>query len=160
METQVTPNWTLKSVYTWTATFPAGKPVTVEHHYKPSVGGTVTVTFLGEEDYQKDQANSYRTKYCTDDGFIKAVAKAFKPGTDGVPSHVENWISYVLSTGANWQGPIKDFTLIVDKGDPNAFVSFCGEGVTKTGPTTFEMKATDFYPDKDLDILLVVPVKN
>lgn len=160
MQTQVTPQWTLKTVYTWTTTFPAGKTVNVVHRYKPSVGGTVTVTFLGNEDYQKEQLDAYRTKYCVDDGFLKAVNGAFKAGTDGVPSHVENWISYVLSTGANWQGPIKDFTLRVDKGDPGAFVSFCGEGVKKTGPTTFEMKATDFYPEKDLDILLVVPVKN
>ncbi|EKF59311.1 hypothetical protein QWE_13703 [Agrobacterium albertimagni AOL15] len=29
----------------------------------------------------------------------------------------------------------------------------------KTGPTTFEMRAKDFYPERDLNILLVVSNK-
>jgi hypothetical protein len=75
------------------------------------------------------------------------------------PYLVENWISYVLTTGANWAGPIKTFTLVVDKGESDNYVSFCGTDVKKTGPTTFEMTATDFYPEKDLDILLLVPTQ-
>jgi hypothetical protein len=75
------------------------------------------------------------------------------------PHLVENWISYVLTTGANWEGSIKNFKLIVDKGESGNYVSFCGKGVRKTGPTTFEMNATDFTPDKDLDILLLVPTQ-
>ena len=63
----------------------------------------------------------------------------------------------MLTTGANWGGPIKDFTLTIDKGAPENLVSFCGEGVKKIGPTTFEMKATDFYPEKDIHILLLKP---
>ena len=59
-----------------------------------------------------------------------------------------------LKTGNNWGGPIKSFTLTVDKGDPRNLISFCGAGVTKTGPTTFRMKADDFYPEKDLEILI------
>jgi hypothetical protein len=45
--------------------------------------------------------------------------------------------------------------LVVDKGEPDNLVSFCGEGVTKIGPTTFEMVKTDFWPDRDLDILIL-----
>ena len=42
-------------------------------------------------------------------------------------------------------GPGTDLT--IDKGDPKNFVSFCWDGeVTKTGPTTFEAKATEFFP--------------
>jgi hypothetical protein len=78
---------------------------------------------------------------------------------DGKPYYTEQWISYILTTGANWFGPIKKFTLTVDKGEPDSIVSFCGDGVKKTGPTTFEMTKTDFYPDKDLDILLLVPTQ-
>jgi hypothetical protein len=69
----------------------------------------------------------------------------------------ESWISYVLTTGGNWYGPIKKFTLTVDKGDKANFVSFCGTGVKKIGPTSFRMTATDFYPERDLDILLLQP---
>jgi hypothetical protein len=81
-----------------------------------------------------------------------------RPKDDGTTSYVENWISYVLTTGANWYGPIKEFRLTIDKGDKANFISFCGEGVKKTGPTTFEMKKTDFSPEQDIDILLLVKV--
>ncbi|MBN9000477.1 MAG: DUF4424 family protein, partial [Rhizobiales bacterium] len=33
--------------------------------------------------------------------------------------------------------------------------SFCGEGVKKTGPTTFELSADDFYPEDDLHLLIL-----
>ncbi|MFS9599004.1 DUF4424 family protein, partial [Klebsiella variicola] len=36
-----------------------------------------------------------------------------------------------------------------------SLVSFCGTGVRKTGPTTFEMTAEDFVPERDIDILLL-----
>ncbi|RUX99816.1 DUF4424 domain-containing protein, partial [Mesorhizobium sp. M7A.F.Ca.US.005.03.2.1] len=29
--------------------------------------------------------------------------------------------------------------------------------VKKTGPTTFEMTADDFYPERDIDILILEP---
>ncbi|MGO7465269.1 DUF4424 family protein, partial [Rhizobium ruizarguesonis] len=35
--------WTLRSTYWWRTTFPAKKKVSVEHRYKPAVGGTVAI---------------------------------------------------------------------------------------------------------------------
>lgn len=151
------PAWTYKATYTWEGNFPAGQTVTVEHRYKPSVGGTVGVSFLSEpyEDY--DPASEYRTKYCTDDDFIAAVRKTL-PNADepwGAP-FTESWISYILSTGGNWSGgSIGRFRLVVDKGSPDNLVSFCGEGVTKIGPTTFEMVKTDFWPEQELEVLIL-----
>jgi hypothetical protein len=54
---------------------------------------------------------------------------------------------------------LSDFHLTIDKGNPRALVSFCWDGkVTKTGPTTFSMHATDFSPpDHELEILLLNP---
>jgi hypothetical protein len=46
--------------------------------------------------------------------------------------------------------------LRIDKGSPENLISFCADGVTKTGPTTFEVKAKDFWPERDLDILFIV----
>ncbi len=48
----------------------------------------------------------------------------------------------------------------MDKGNPNHIISLCGEGIKKTGPTTFEMRAKDFVPSRDLDILMVVSSKD
>jgi len=70
----------------------------------------------------------------------------------------ERWLSYVLTTGGNWAGSIGHFRLIIDKGSTDNLVSFCGDGVKKTGPTRFEMEKTDFWPARDLDILFAVSV--
>ncbi len=52
---------------------------------------------------------------------------------------------------------IENFKLTIDKGSPDNLVSFCGKGVKKVGPTTFEMTARDFWPERDLDILILGP---
>jgi hypothetical protein len=158
MKDHFTPMWTLRSAYWWRTAFPAGKTVTVDHNYLPSVGGTVGVTFLDENGEGKGaRFEEYKARYCVDDDFVKIAQKSSREQSGEKPFLVENWISYILTTGANWEGPIKKFTLTVDKGDTRNFVSFCGEGVEKTGPTTFEMSATDFEPQKDIDILILKP---
>lgn len=150
--------WTLKSTYWWKTTFPAGRSVKVSHHYKPSVGGTVGVTFTDNSD-GGERLKEYQSRYCVDEDFVKLAKKMVASQKDGMPTYVENWISYILTTGSNWYGPIKSFHLTVDKGNPKNYVSFCGEGVKKTSATRFEIRAEDFYPDKDINILLLVPVE-
>ena len=56
----------------------------------------------------------------------------------------ERRIGYVLKTGGNWSGPIKNFTLAIDPGGRNRLVSFC-PGPLKPSPT----QATEFFA-KDL----------
>ena len=159
MKVYHTPVWTLKSTYTWEADFKAGETAEVVHEYKPSVGGTVAVTFLAPPYDDYDPATTYKKKYCTDDSFIDAVRKTLPDPKEpyGAP-YTESWISYIWSTGGNWSGPIKKFHLTIDKGLPNNLVSFCWDGkVTKTSPTTFEMNAEDWYPPygKELEILIL-----
>ncbi|WP_108396535.1 DUF4424 domain-containing protein [Devosia submarina] len=156
-ESQVYPLWTYRAAYTWEASFPAGETVTVEHRYKPSVGGTTGVSFLYEPSEGHDFASEYKTKYCMDEAFISAVRKTLaNPDEPWSAPFSESWISYVLTTGGNWSGgAIERFRLVVDKGSPDNLVSFCGEDVTKIGPTTFEMVKTDFWPARDLEILVL-----
>jgi hypothetical protein len=158
-QTDYTPIWTLRSAYSWEATFPAGETVTVEHRYKPSVGGTVAVTFLAPPYDDYDPATEYLRKYCTDDSFLDAVRRTLAdPDQPYSAPFMETWLSYIWSTGANWSGPIKRFHLTIDKGRPENLVSFCWDGeVKKTSPTTFEMEATDFYPpwNRELEVLIL-----
>jgi hypothetical protein len=152
-----TPFWQLRSTYWWRSTFPANKDVHVSHRYKPSVGGTSSVSFFYDGKFQGQYA-TYKTRYCMDDTFENAVRKAAKDGPDGYPQYNESRIAYILTTGGNWAaGTIGKFKLTVDKGNPRALVSFCGDNVKKVGPTTFEMTADDFYPEHDIDILILDP---
>ena len=160
-QTDYTPIWTLKSTYTWEAVFPAGQTVEVKHSYKPSVGGTVATTFLVPpyDAADEDRPKIYKQKYCTDDDLIKTIKKSLRDPKDLYSApYVETWIDYIWSTGANWGGPIKSFHLTIDKGDAKNLVSFCWDGkVKKTGPTTFEMEATDWYPPygRELNIMIL-----
>lgn len=151
------PYWRLRSTYWWDATFRAGEAVEVSHEYTPSVGGTAGTSFYYDGSFNEN-APAYEAKYCMDDGFKRAIEKSARANPDGYPRLTETWISYVLTTGGNWAlGTIGDFTLTIDKGDPSNIVSFCGSGVRKIGPTTFQMKAQDFYPERDIDILIMRP---
>ncbi|WP_338719921.1 DUF4424 domain-containing protein [Devosia sp. XK-2] len=157
-ETHHWPNWTYRATYTWEATFPANETVVVEHRYKPSVGGTTGVALLSgpyEDGY--DPAAEYRQKYCTDESFVAAVRKTLTdPDEPWSAPFTESWISYILTTGGNWAGGgIETFRLVVDKGSTDNLVSFCGEGVRKIGPTTFEMVKENFWPQEELNILIL-----
>ncbi len=156
MERHLQPTWQLSTVYYWQTTFPAGADVKVHHTYKPSVGGTVATIFLDENNQPRGPTyDEYVKKYCIDDNLVKIARQSNENMVTGKPFYAESWISYILTTGANWGGTIKDFTLTIDKGKETSFVSFCGDGVKKVGPTTFQMKKTDFYPEKDIEILIL-----
>jgi hypothetical protein len=149
MQQHLEPRWTLKSTFYWQQTFPPRQDLVIEHQYAPSVGVTVG-TGVGNPDYAAPA--DYQTKYCMDPDFIAAAARDQKTATKPFG---EKRIDYILTTGANWAGPIADFTLTVDKGDPANLVSFCGTGVKRISPTQFEVHYTDFTPKADLAILIL-----
>jgi hypothetical protein len=150
------PRWLTRTIITRTQVFPAGQTVAVSHRYKPVVGGSVGGALNAEyrnEDWGKEHAGNY----CIEDDWFAAFDRALaKRATTSNPSpYTEFWLGYVLSTGANWKGPIKDFRLVVDKGKPENLISLCAEGVKKISPTQFEVNKTDFEPAEDLKILIV-----
>jgi hypothetical protein len=157
MEHHLDPNWTLKSTYFWRQTFPAGREIVIEHRYRPSVGETVG-TQVGSPDIERQALEHYENAYCTDRDFLNSARRAMsKPDAFNVAASpfFERRIAYVLTTGANWAGPIGDFRLVVDKGAPDSLVSFCADGVKKIGPTQFEVRHANFTPTRDLDILIL-----
>jgi hypothetical protein len=103
----------------------------------------------------ESEVQRYKTNYCIGDDFLQSIDRLAGADEANKARIVERRISYVLKTGANWAGPIKAFHLVVDKGQPDRIVSFCGDGVKKISPTAFEMRASDFTPTRDLSILIV-----
>lgn len=149
------PYWTLRQTYWWRTSFPAGRPLAVSHRYRPSVGATAGLSFFWNGTFGGSHAE-YKARYCMDAAFERAVARIAGEGDGAYPALFEQRIRYVLTTGGNWaNGVIGRFRLTVDKGSPGNLVSFCGENVRKTGPTTFEMEARDYYPERDLDVLIL-----
>ncbi len=156
----IMPLWIVQRHITRTQRFPAGKTITVTHRYKPMNGGSVGGALDPQIRAGKDgTAAHYRSTYCTDDaflsGFDRRLVAAKRPDGSYAAYYSELWLDYVLKSGANWKGPIRDFRLVVDKGAPDNLVSFCMDGVRKISPTQFEVRKRNFEPKKDLSILIV-----
>ena len=131
-------DWDSQIIYSWPQTFKANAITKVKHSYAPLVGGSV---HLGEEEFPRFCVDEYTRK-----GFHKSGGRPYSA------------LSYVLTTGANWAKPIKNFKLTVER-DPNELVSFCWKGdgkVKKVGPTTFEIKETNFVPTHDFDVAFIM----
>lgn len=142
----VRPRWALQTTHYWEQTFPAGREFVIEHHYKPSVGTSQWPEAVTAET---------RTRYCIDQDLLRTLERAQRASPrDFAPFSLQH-IEYILKTGANWAGPIGDFRLVVDKGDARNLVSFCGDGVKKIGPTQFEMRESDFIPNRNLHVLIL-----
>ena len=156
MKKHLEARWMLQTTYYWEQTFPARAETAITHRYKPSVGGSVQ-TALGSPDEAKEPwYEEYKEKYCFNYEFLAAVERARKTADSKFAApFAEERIDYILKTGANWSGPIKEFRLVVDKGAADNLVSFCGDDVRKLGETRFEMKKSDYTPDGNLSILIL-----
>lgn len=145
------PQWTLKTTHYWTEYFPAGEEVEIRHIYAPAVGGSA-ISIVGNP--QAGWAlpdEGYDGQYCLDRRIVDAARRGWASGLH----YSETWLDYVLVTGANWSGPIRDFRLVVDKGSTDNLVSFCAEGVTRISPTQFEVRRTNYTPTRDLNVLIL-----
>jgi hypothetical protein len=148
--------WSLRTTFYWEQTFPAKAETLIEHRYRPSVGGSVQTSLGAPASVKEAWYDDYKRKYCLDGDFFASIERLRKAAkSEFGPPYAEERIDYILRTGANWSGPIGQFHLTVDKGEPGSLVSFCGQGVKKTGDTKFEMSKTNFSPDGDLAVLIL-----
>ncbi|MGZ8283863.1 MAG: DUF4424 family protein, partial [Allosphingosinicella sp.] len=147
----------LRETWHWDQVFPAGRDLVVEHRYRPGAGGIVS-TALASPDYrQSEDGRAWIARFCIDSDFLGAVDRIARRRGSEYPTIPEHWVSYILTTGAGWRSPNGAFRLVVDKGEPQNLVSFCGEGVRRIGPTQFEMRRRNWRPDRNLDVLFLRP---
>ncbi|MDZ4869809.1 MAG: DUF4424 domain-containing protein [Alphaproteobacteria bacterium] len=153
-----TLKWTVKNTFHWQQTFPADRPLKVEHSYKPVVGGTMISASGFFQHPEAMRWEEFFERFCVDKPTHAAIAARLraqqkKQGEGAII--LGYYVDYVLTTGKNWKGPIGKFRLTVDKGRADNVVSFCADGVKKTGPTTFVVEYKDFEPETDLHVLIV-----
>ncbi|HEX2762234.1 MAG TPA: DUF4424 domain-containing protein [Allosphingosinicella sp.] len=151
------PRWTVRETWYWQQAFPAGRDLKVEHSYTPGTGASVGTGLAMPEFRRSAEGRATIRDYCVDSAFLAGVDRLARQAGGDYPTLPEQRIGYVLTTGANWRSPIRDFRLVVDKGSPANLVSFCGGGVRKISPTRFEMRRRNWRPDRDLRILIVGP---
>lgn len=145
-EGQAGPRIRLHEWFVWRQHFPAGQSLSISHSYKPGVSTGVpqTPAFVFE---------NFNKLACIDAGTRAAIRQ--REGNVGV---MWAWLRYVLVTGNNWQGPIKDFTLRIRRDDPRQVISTCFEGaLQKVDAHTFEFRARNWRPQEDLGVLFIGP---
>ncbi len=154
----IRPTWSLVGFFTRHQVFPARKTVEVVHEYVPLVGSSLAGNLDAEFRMNADR-KAYFAKYCINNDFFSKLDQTLDQG-DGpdeslLYTYFEHWLSYILKSGANWRGPIKDFRLVIDKGAADTLMSTCIDGLKKIGPTLYELRKTNFEPRRDIDILFV-----
>ncbi len=150
------PMWTIRETFYWDQLFPAGRDLVIEHRYKPGTGESVGTAMTMADFRESPEGKRMIAEYCIDSAFLSGLDRmARRSGENAMIG--EQRIGYVLTTGANWRAPIHDFRLVVDKGAAENLISFCGSGVRKIGPTRFEIRRTDWRPDRDLKLLILFP---
>lgn len=151
----------IESFYSWQQVFPPGKSLIVEHEYdtKPGSGGDAVF----DEETKK--------KYCIDESFLKAFEKlkskikkiAETSGRQEYEKSLEyhlhyrsfSHVSYILTTGNNWSGPIRKFKLKLKKDKSSTLVTLCWDGLKKVSDLDFESSKENFSPKTDLNVLFV-----
>jgi len=155
------PLWTVRQIYYWTETFPAGRILHVKHEYKPGVGegSQMALKYLDPFERRKDQVGIPELdNACLGSARAQRIMRSVGgPDFDEVLGYVIEWVDYILKTANNWQGPIKDFALEVDQpNDEKIWVNFCWKGpVERLGPNHIRVAARNFSPAQDLHILFL-----
>jgi hypothetical protein len=88
-------------------------------------------------------------RFCIDQTFLNEMVTPLNIQWE---QHI---LEYVLETGANWSGPIKNFRLVIDKGSSDNLVSFCAQDIHKISATQFEVRASNFTPTSNLSVLIL-----
>lgn len=149
--------WSTQWVYVWQQQFPAGRDLRVHHRYEPAAGGAVNSNYLQPEARRPgkpDPAPEWKEGWQQD-------VKRYCMGTEEQKRfrHTPTYrnVAYILKTGANWAGPIRQFRLRIETARPEEKISLCWQGIRKVSPTAYEAVKTDFTPHQDLDILFYTP---
>lgn len=157
-----TPLWMVGHIYHWQATFPPKRLTRVVHEYRPFTGA-VAMGYEFTTDKTADLFSKYEysvrvsgdESYCMADGAVR-LAMQIQRGTN--KPFVARTVQYVLTTGANWAGPIKDFSLNLKKRATDEIVTLCFDGeFKKTGDLTLTAHKINFLPTKELDVKFYFP---
>jgi len=136
--TSYSPEWTYQVVFEWEQSFAPGN-TKVDIRYKPILGDSADYG-----DYFERGEGVKR--YCIDDAFRTALQRrraSLEPLRLG----------YVLKTARFWRGPIGRFRLVVDKEKATNLVAFCPLNAKRISETAFEWTATNFLPERDIEVV-------
>jgi hypothetical protein len=169
-ENYLMPQWKVQTTYIWEQTFPANAETRVEHEYVPQIGyfsewhlgpfmaevesGKLKlddVPKFGSDEFNKANA-AFLARYDVDQGVQQWAAKQ-RAANKRFGFTV---VDYILTTASYWKGPIQDFTLTIEKPSRGPVaITTATTGLKKLDDRRFQLKKTDYIPDRDLSIVFI-----
>lgn len=164
-----TPLWQKQTHYHWTQIFPKGKSITISHSYRPVRG-----SFFFEMNTKHPpmealveqllSRGAWMEKFCSwqsmpiKEKFIPWMVQKFQDASKSRKDQIMMFyeVDYILTTGANWDGPIRDFTLTVEYPKGGTVAScwpFDQSAVKVIGENKIQIHQKDFRPEQELKIL-------
>lgn len=145
------PYWLSRTQYYWKQRFAAGAAVEIRHTYRPVVGGSRI--------YPSDDGKASVAEYCGGEDAVARIRhqKEVRHAHDGDDTvlFAERRIEYILTTGANWKGPIRNFHLSILSDAPDDIVLTCVPGLKRVAPNRYELTKRDFRPAQELEVLIL-----
>jgi hypothetical protein len=154
------PYWIVDIKYYWKQKFPANSTVSIKHRYTPYYGSRFDVFQPSPRwPYKEGEMSTGIVKEsCLAQNIKESLEKKMitKVNETGKMTYLGySWVSYILTTANNWQGPIKEFHLIIEKPE-GSILSLCFDNkIVKSGPTRFEAQINNFIPKRDLKIYFI-----
>ncbi|WP_341206942.1 DUF4424 family protein [uncultured Psychrosphaera sp.] len=155
-----------------TQVFPANSLTKVVHEYRPDVGGGIPQWEIQEDGDLRFTADEWEilprdgyfgyfgctswTEYSSAVLHWKDTWETWQVWNDLDVPIFQNWLSYVLVTGANWNGPIGHFRLEITT-DGRQIVDTCFDGLERVSDTSLVFEATDFTPTENLSVTFHAP---
>jgi hypothetical protein len=152
--------WRALVTFHWDAIFTPGVTV-IEHRYRPIVG--FRYQGFAADGYAAEQRVAAIANYCiAPDETTRLDMLAERAGPAGPGVFPAMTLGYVLTTGANWAGPIRHFHLEII-GEDVTFgtsmldtIELCAEfAVRRAALGRIEADVEDFTPTRDIHVLLL-----
>ena len=150
------PQWQLATSLWRRQGFAPGVDVVVEHAYTPVRGGSVASPIGNVPPSQSGEwIDQARARYCIEPEMEAAMYLRQNVGDEyHYLTFAASEVEYLLTPGGNWRGPIGHFRLIVEAPHPEDYVFMCEDRARRVAPNRIEIDEVDFYPWRDLDILI------
>jgi hypothetical protein len=158
--------WKKQVTFYWPQVFPAGKTISISHEYKPASGAFFADTGEGLDPIKSTFKELFNIEFSklenkvNFENWISAnvakYARSHTP-TNNPPAFYFYNVDYILTTGANWAGPIEKFTLTLQYPADGtvAYMPFYNDTSAKitNTPGQLQILLNNFTPKQDLSIV-------
>jgi hypothetical protein len=169
-------SWAVHLQYHWKQMFPAHSTVHIRHEYSPLEGWKYIVPspeiilLANKPTYVRDAAKlnaadredlELLASFCPETLILRELASKVDVESNGRRdvALLPHWVDFILTSANTWQRPIEDFTLIIERTQPEqdkkTLISFCSPNngkVEKLDADHFQVHLTNFVPTSELHI--------